>query len=88
MLDKIAEIQYNNQNRSKMSIETLRLEEIFEVMKKEFHIDPDYEITFGSDDAGSFINVNAVVEELATDLRKLVPNRYMGCRVTISFYGK
>jgi putative transposon-encoded protein len=66
--------------------EKLRLEEIFEVMKKEFIIDPDYEIIYGTDDAGSFIDINTIVREYAAELRTIVPNRYMGCRVTVSFY--
>ena len=66
--------------------EKLRLEEIFEVMKKEFIIDPDYEIIFGTDDAGSFIDINTILKEHAAELRDIVPNRYMGCRVTVSFY--
>lgn len=66
--------------------EQLRLEKIFEVMKKEFIIDPDYEIIYGTDDGGSFIDINTIVREYAAELRTIVPNRYMGCRVTISFY--
>jgi len=61
-------------------------EEIIEIMKKEFPIEPDYVVTHGTDDAGAYIDVNTYFEELAVEIRNIIPNRFLGCRVTISFY--
>ena len=65
--------------------ENLRLEKLIEKMKEEFNFDPDYEITYGSDDGGSYINIHTFLQELAKEVRELIPGRFMKCRVTVSF---
>ena len=65
--------------------EHLRLEEIIEEMKEEFTFDPEFEITRGSDDGGSYINIHTFFQELAIEVRDLIPGRYKNCRIIVSF---
>tara|TARA_Y100001972_G_C7578457_1_gene290176 strand:- start:647 stop:850 length:204 start_codon:yes stop_codon:yes gene_type:complete len=60
---------------------------IIEEIKEEYsEISDDYEIKLEKDDGGRVINVNTVLLEYAEVLRKVLPSKYKGHKVVVSFY--
>ena len=61
--------------------------DIIEEIKKEYReISDDYDVKLEKDDGGRVININAVILDYAEALRKVLPSKFKGHKVVVSYY--
>tara|TARA_E500000305_G_C3907074_1_gene181525 strand:- start:378 stop:581 length:204 start_codon:yes stop_codon:yes gene_type:complete len=59
---------------------------IEEIKEKYSEISDDYDVKLEKDDGGRVINVNTVLLEYAESLRKVLPSKFKGHKVVVSYY--
>jgi hypothetical protein len=59
---------------------------IEEIKEKYSEITDDYDVRLEKDDGGRVINVNTVLLEYAEPLRKVLPSKFKGHKVVVSYY--
>ena len=61
--------------------------DMIELIKEKYEaISDEYEIKVMTDDGGRVIDINTLLYEHAAVLRKILPSKFKGHRVTISYY--
>jgi len=61
-------------------------EEIIELVKSKYKLSEIYDVVTTTDDGGRVLDVNAHFYEEAAKIRKILPTKFKGYKITVSYY--
>ena len=62
--------------------------EIIKLARKKYKISEIYDVTTTTDDGGRVLDINTHFYEEAERMRKVLPSKFEGYKVTVSYYAK